>query len=291
MRSSIQKVGLVAAIAGMLLAGCGQSPVASYGSTASASKAGSTVGARDAEVGAETNMMNINSTGELDGLTDEDIASLDPTAQIDIAAADDQDAADELFGKKKTPEAAKAKTVTKCGFIRSNTDGKFFLQITKGFLWWKRESSIPLAGADENAGLKLAKALNKKVLIRGPLQGETVVTKTVFNLPDFGAIWDLLSKGSLNGTAYDSRTKVGLAHAEITVKSFATGRMWRTKSDTKGNYSIGRLEAGEYEITAKSADYSLGAKDKISVKKRTASKVHLALEPGGAFVPATNTTK
>ncbi|MBM3267420.1 MAG: carboxypeptidase regulatory-like domain-containing protein [Candidatus Sericytochromatia bacterium] len=288
MRSSLRKVGLMAALAGMLLAGCGQSPVASFGSTASASKSGSVVGARDAEVGAETNMMNLNATGDLEDLTDEDILALDPTAEIGAADAD-QDLADEA--KKKTPETVKVKTVTKCGFIRSNTDGKFFLQVSKGFLWWKRESSIPLSGADEDATLKLAKHLNKKVLVRGPLQGETIITKRVMGLLDFGAVWDLLSKGSLKGTAYDARTKVGLAHAEITVKSFATGRMWRTKTDTSGNYNVGRLDAGEYEVSAKSADYALGAKDKISVKKRSAAKVHLACQPEGSFGPATGTTK
>jgi hypothetical protein len=276
MRStSLHKLGLVAALVAMTVAGCGTGPVSSYGSTASAAKSGSVLEAHDAEIGAETNMMNLNASADLEGLTDSDLEALDPSA---VAAADD--VADEgLFGQKKTPEAAKVKTVTKCGFVRSNTDGKFFLQVSKGFLWWKRETSIPLTGVDEAAGLKLASNLNKKVLIRGPLQGETILTKTVCKLLDFGAVWDLLSKGSVSGKAYDARTKVGLAHADVTVKSFATGRLWRAKSAVDGSFNVGRLDAGEYEITAKSADFQLGAKDKITVKKRSSSKVNMGLEP------------
>jgi hypothetical protein len=273
--SSLEKLGLIAALAGILLVGCA-SPVgtaARLGSAAGGVPASGAYGARDADVTPETNMMNLNATGELDGLTDEDMQSLDPAAVSD-------DVSDEgLFGKKKTPEAAKVKTVTKVGLVRSNTDGKFFLQVTKGFLWWKRESSIPLTTPDEATGLKVAAALNKKVMLRGPLQGETVAVKKICKLLDFGQVWDLLSKGSIEGKVYDSRTRVGLPHADITVKSFATGRMSRTKSEEDGSYKIGRLDPGEYEITAWSADFSLGAKDKIAVKKRNSAKAQLGLAP------------
>lgn len=277
MRSSnLHRIGLAAAIAGMLLVGCGgPATVTGIGANTSAGSISAGYGARDAQVGAETNMMNLNASGELDTLTDYDIASLeDPSADVD---ATDEAKAD----KAET----KVKKTTKAGFIRSNTDGKFFLQVSKGFLWWKRESSIPLAPGDESTSLKVAEKLNKKVLLRGTLQGETIVVTRVCGLLDFGQVWDLLSKGTVEGKVYDAKTLVGIAHADITVKSFATGRMWRTKSDTAGTYKVGRLDAGEYEIVAKSADYSLGAKDKIVVKKRSSTKAHLGLSPEGVTLP------
>ncbi len=266
---SLQKIGLVAAISGMLLVGCGSpATVSGIGANNSTGAVSAAYGARDAQVGAETNMMNLNSSGDLESLTDYDIESLE-NADADVDAIDE--------GKAE----AKVKKTTKVGFVRTNTDGKFFLQISKGFLWWKRESSIPLAPTDESASLKVAAKLNKKVMVRGALQGETIVVAKVCGLLDFGQVWDLLSKGTVDGKAYDAKTLVGIAHADITVKSFATGRMWRTKSDTQGAYKVGRLDAGEYEIVAKSADYSLGAKDKIMVKKRTSTKAHLGLAPEG----------
>lgn len=274
--SKLHKIGLMAAVAGMLLVGCGSpAPVAGIGANNSAGTISAGYGARDAQVGAETNMVNLNASGDLESLTDFDIESLDdPNADIDDA--------DEA---KKTE--TKVKKTTKAGFIRTNTDGKFFLQVSKGFLWWKRESSIPLAPGDESTSLKVASKLNKKVLLRGALQGETIVVSKVCGLLDFGQVWDLLSKGTVDGKVYDAKTLVGIAHADITVKSFATGRMWRTKSDTTGAYKVGRLDAGDYEIVAKSADYSLGAKDKIVVKKRSKTKAHLGLSPEGASLPPT----
>jgi len=269
MRSSkLTKLGLVAAIAGLLTVGCG-SPMYVAGTTAGASKASAGLYARDAEVGAETNMQNLNEAGDLDALEDSDLVELDATAASDDTNIDEAKA------------EAKVKSATKCGFVRSNTDGKFFLQITKGFLWWKRESSIPLSAADENVSLKVAADLNKKVLVRGQLQGETIVVKRVYKLLDFGQVWDLLSKGSLNGKVYNARTLVGIAHADVTVKSFATGRMWRTKSATDGTWKVGRLEAGEYEISAWSADFNLGGKDKVTVKKRTATRSNMGLQQEG----------
>lgn len=275
--SSLRNRGLLALLVASLMAGCGTPATTARATTATASKTSAPIMAYDAAVGAETNMENLNDSGELDAITDEDFASFDETEAV---SAD----------KTVMAASAKPKNVTKCGFVRTNTDGKFFLQITKGFLWWKRESSVPLLSTDENTGLKIAEDLNKKVILRGPLQGETVVVSKIHKLLDFGKVWDLLSKGSVGGKAYDSRTKVGLSFAEITVKSFATGRISRTKTDKAGDFSVGRLEAGEYEVSAKSADFNLGAKDKITVKKRSSAKVNLGLtaQGSGAIPPTTN---
>lgn len=232
-----------------------------------------TFGARDAQVGAESNMEVLNLQSDLDEVDEADLADL----------AVEQ-------GEVPSPEASGSEPVgrrmTRVGFIRSNEDGRFFLQIRKGSLWWKKEVAIPLVGKDEPGRLALAQRLNRKVIARGRLQGESLVTSCVVGLPDFGAVWDLLSKGRLAGRVYDARTLVALPLADVTVRSFSNGRLWRAKADRQGAFRVGRLEPGAYEVTARSADYRLGLRDKVTVRRRESAQVSLGLAPEQSVHPS-----
>ncbi|MBI6546991.1 MAG: carboxypeptidase regulatory-like domain-containing protein [Cyanobacteria bacterium NC_groundwater_1444_Ag_S-0.65um_54_12] len=265
--SKNHRYGLVACAIALLMLGCGTPSSYQKSANLSGGRSNATFAVSDTVVGAESNMENLNSSGELDMLTDDELAYLGGEAETVQTSSD------------LTTFAAggKPKSLTRIGFIRSNTPGKFFLQVKKGILWWKRENSIPLGSTSEGTTLKIADALNKKVILRGPGQDETVMVARIHRLLDFGAIWDLLSKGRISGKVYDNYTKVGVSQAAVTLKSFTTGRIWRTKSDTLGDFAIGRLEPGEYEIAAKGPDYNAGAKDKIVVRKRQTTDVYLNL--------------
>lgn len=258
-------------LAGVLLltlVGCGQAAPQTSLARVSATQAGIQpgFGARDAEVGPETNMEVLNLQTDLDEVDEADLNDL----------AVEQ-------GEVLTPEASasepQGRRMTRVGFIRSNEDGRYFLQIRKGSLWWKKEVALPLAPRDEQGRLALAERLNRKVIVRGRLQGESLLTTCVVRLPDFGTIWDLLSKGRMAGKVYDARTMAALPLAEITVRSFGNGRLWRARADRAGQFRVGRLEAGAYEVTARSADYRIGLRDKVTIKRRDTAQVLLGLSP------------
>ncbi|MEB3236872.1 MAG: carboxypeptidase-like regulatory domain-containing protein [Candidatus Sericytochromatia bacterium] len=252
----------------LAVVGCGQvAPQASLAARSQVPTASQPVfGARDAEVGPEANMEVLNLQTDMDEIDEADLADL---------AAEQGD----IMSPEATASEPQGKRMTRVGFIRSNEDGRFFLQIRKGSLWWKKEAAIPLAGRDEQGRLLLAQRLNSKVVVRGRLQGETLVTACIVRLPDFGAVWDLLSKGRMAGKVYDARSLVVLPLAEVTVRSFGNGRIWRARADRQGLFRIGRLEAGAYEVTARSADYRLGLRDKVTIRRRDTAQVLLALTP------------
>jgi len=63
------------------------------------------------------------------------------------------------------------------------------------------------------------------------------------------------------------------------VRSFGNGRLWRARADRAGQFRVGRLEAGSYEVTARSADYRIGLRDKVTIKRRDTAQVLLGLAP------------
>ena len=222
-------------------------------------------GARDAEVGAETNLETLNLQTDLDGVDEGDLADLATSAGLPVPEA----TASEPAGKR----------MTKVGFVRSNEDGRFFLQVRKGFLWWKKDTAVPLVGRDDKGTQSLAAHLNKKVIVCGRIQGESLSLTRVLSVPDFGVVWDLLSKGRVAGQVFDARTRVALPMADVTVRSFGNGRLWRAKADRNGRFRIGRLEAGAYTLEARSADFRLAYKDKVTVRKRDTAEVLIGLSP------------
>lgn len=166
------------------------------------------------------------------------------------------------------------KKSNKVGYVRSVTDGKFFLATTTGVVF-RKDVDIPLE-ASEAVAVKIAKYLNKKVMVRGPLAGGTLTAERIMSVPDLSVITDILSKGRVAGEAYEDSTKTALSDASIKLISMASGKIYRTTSNKKGNYHISRLEAGNYTLQASKAGYS-SIQMQVTITRRKKTEQNLAM--------------
>ena len=283
-RSARVSRGLLAATFAVALAGCGTAGPdlgsSAYGSAGSGFSSGAAYGASDAQVGVDTNIMELNSAGSLNSLSDADLMALDNTTDDNappVSAADPtvQDLAQAPADVSQA--AATGATMTKVGIVRSNANGQFFLQINKGFLWWRTQVSLPLVAPDTNTNLRIASDLNCKVIMRGAEDGNACMVRLMFKVPDFAVIWDLFTEGHIAGKAYDSATMAGLPNASVTIKSDANGRIWRAVTHTDGSYSVGQLDPGVYDVSASAAGFGISGDQQITVSKMHTSTVNLAL--------------
>lgn len=176
--------------------------------------------------------------------------------------------------------AIAGKSTTKIGYIRSIEDGKFFLQVTKG-IFKKKELAYPLVAPTEKVGMRMAKLLNKRVIIRGKtVDKETVTLTRAFPLPSLAIISDLLNTGKIKGKIYDSRTMQTLDEASITVRSLNNGRLYRVNSRRNGSFNVSRLAPGDYTLEVSLAGYARNGVAKITVQKRKASAQNIGLASG-----------
>ncbi|MBU6429908.1 MAG: carboxypeptidase regulatory-like domain-containing protein [Cyanobacteria bacterium REEB65] len=279
--------GLIAMGFTVALAGCGSDPSAALDASNSPMSLGSSFGASDAQVGADTNIMELNSSGQLDSLTDSDLAGLDNPTDDSAApvSATDPTVQDLIAPNPQNPPSPSAQTMTKVGIVRSDSSGHFYLQINKGFLFWNTQTSLPLQGADSTSGLRIASDLNCKVVLRGLNQGNSCLVRLIYKVPDFAVIWQMFTEGHVAGKAYAGSTMAGVPDAQITVTSDANRQIWRATAGTDGSYSIGLLNPGTYEVAASAPGYLPTRNYKITVAKMHTSTVNLDLNQAGGQLP------
>lgn len=278
--------GFLAAAVVVAMAGCGTSVgpdlgSSAYGASGSGLSAG--FGASDAQVGADTNIMELNTSGNLNSLSDSDLESLDnstddsaPPVSSNDPTVQDLAPAQGVTPSNVSQASAGGQSMTKVGIVRSNSAGQFFLQTSKGFLWWKTEVSLPLSAPDSTTGLKISSDLNCKVILRGSQFGNACLVRLIFKVPDFSVIWGLFTKGHIAGKAYDASTMAGIPDAQVTITSVANGEIFRALTSRDGSYEVGELSPGEYQVSVSAADYSAGSQA-ITVSKMHTSTVNLGL--------------
>lgn len=197
---------------------------------------------------------------------------------------DDEDfggVADELDEEPILDAAAiPGKSTTKIGYVRSVEDGKFFLQVSKG-IFKKKDLSFPLVASNEKMGMRLAKLLNKRVILRGKtVDKETITLTRAFQVPSLSLISDLLNTGKIKGKIYDARTMQVLDEANVTLRSLNNGRLYRATSRRSGTYTFPRLVPGDYTVEVTLPGYARNGIAKITVQKRKVSPANLGLASG-----------
>ncbi|MNK83092.1 hypothetical protein D3C87_1028870 [compost metagenome] len=217
---------------------------------------------------------SFNDGGLLDLLPLEEFEDEDfglPSEEAETSEADEMiDAAAGTAGK----------STTKIGYVRSIEDGKFFLQVSKG-VFKKKELTFPLVASNEKMGMKLAKLLNKRVIIRGKtVDKETVTLTRAFQIPSLAIITELLNTGKIKGKIYDARTMQTLDEASITARSLNNGRIYRVTSRRNGSFNLCRLAPGDYTLEVSLAGFARNGVAKITVQKRKSSPQNIALTSG-----------
>ena len=217
---------------------------------------------------------------QIKSFNDGGLLDLLPLEQFDdedfgLEAADEDENLDEAAAA-----GIAGKSTTKIGYVRSVEDGKFFLQVTKG-VFKKQELTYPLVAPTEKMGMKVAKLLNKRVIIRGKtVDKETVTLTRAFQIPSLNIISDLLNTGKIKGKIYDSRTMQTLDEASITVRSLNNGRLYRVNSRRNGAFSLSRLAPGDYNLEVALPGYARNGVAKITVQKRKVSEQNIGLAAG-----------
>lgn len=210
---------------------------------------------------------SLNDSGQLD--------ELDDTA-LETLAADEESAPTDSYQTQGISTGLFGKGSTRCGYIRSSEDGKFFLQSKQG-IFKRKDVSTPIVGKGENESLKLAKYLNDKVIVRGSTSGSTMTIKAVYRIPDFGVLFQLIKTGCIHGKVYNSKTLEALGGTDITLRRVENSRIYRTHTRKSGEYHIGFLPPGDYTLEATLAGFSKGTLAKITIAKRKSTPANLPL--------------
>ncbi|MNX80535.1 hypothetical protein D3C86_1121990 [compost metagenome] len=206
-------------------------------------------------------LQSLNDTGDLDDLDDEALQELDAEETGEVQGSG-------FFSRGSS----------KIGYVRSTEDGKFFLQVKQG-IWKKKDVSIPLATSTDTVALKLSKALNVKVLVRGSTASGTMTVKKAYRVPDLSVVIDLLRTGTISGKLYNGKNLVALENAAVTVRSVNTGMIYRDSTSSSGKYRVGRLTPGDYTVEATLGGFSKGVLAKVTVAKRKTTSANLPLSP------------
>jgi hypothetical protein len=243
-------------------------------------------GARSDISSAESAQLDsVNEGGLLDDLDDTALTSLAPADSTDASATDPS-----LAPSGETVQGLSGlfgKTSTKCGYIRSDADGKFYLQYKKGFIH-QSNVSLPIAGKDEAEQLKVAKYLNDKVLVRGLMSGSTLNVSAVYDIPDLGVVMNLIKDGCVHGKIYDAKTFVAKAGAAITLQSLANNQIYRAVSKSSGEYHVPFLAPGDYTLKVTLAGYASGSLAKVTIKKRKTTAANVPLTTVMLLAPNPN---
>jgi hypothetical protein len=83
------------------------------------------------------------------------------------------------------------------------------------------------------------------------------------------------SAATLSGTI-KSPSGAAVAHAKVSVKNVSTGQSTETQSDSQGNYGVGNLAPGDYEVSASAEGIGSGT-SKVTLALGRTERLDLAL--------------
>src|SRR3984885_15720826 len=93
-------------------------------------------------------------------------------------------------------------------------------------------------------------------------------------------------RGTITGTIAD-QTGVGIANAAVEARNVDSGATYPVASSATGNYTIGELPVGTYEITVKVPGFKEFIRRGLTIQVAQTLRIDVALEIGNATEPAT----
>lgn len=161
---------------------------------------------------------------------------------------------------------------TRMGYVRSIQDGSYLLVL-------KGETPIALEGKDGKRDARIAKFLNRKVIVRGILDDKGFLAEHIMIVPNFKYVTDLFFKGRISGAVYHKTTRQGLQGALVTLTQESTGYLFRTQSNSRGNFQFTGLEPGEYKVQVGLGGFQPIVMESIGVQRSRKTTLYLPVAP------------
>jgi hypothetical protein len=161
---------------------------------------------------------------------------------------------------------------TRMGYVRSIQDGSYLLVL-------KGETSVALEGKDGKRDARVAKFLNRKVIVRGILDDKGFLVEHIMPIPTFKYVTDLFLKGRIAGAVYSKATRQGLQGALVTLTQESTGYLFRTQSNSRGNFQFSGLEPGEYKVQVGIGGFQPVMMESIGVRRAKKTTLYLPVVP------------
>lgn len=161
---------------------------------------------------------------------------------------------------------------TRMGYIRAVQDGSFFLVL-------KGDRPVALQGRDGKRDGRIAKFLNRKVIVRGILDDKGFLVEHLMPIPSFKYVTDLLTTGRVAGAVYSRDTRQGMQGALVTLTQLSTGYLFRTQTNSRGSFQIRGLAPGEYKVQVGLGGFQPVVMESIGVRRGKKTTLYLPVLP------------
>ncbi len=205
----------------------------------------------------------LNRSGELDAVEITDFEEALGVTAVVVSAQQIQAVSGGVFAPQRK---------TRMGYVRSIQDGSYLLVL-------KGETSLALEGKDGKRDARIAKFLNRKVIVRGILDDSGFMAEHLMPIPSFKFVTDLFLKGRVAGSVYHKATRHGMQGALITLTQESTGYLFRTQSNSRGNFHVNGLEAGEYKIQVGLGGFQPVELVNVGVKRAKRTTIYVPVLP------------
>lgn len=161
---------------------------------------------------------------------------------------------------------------TRMGFVRSIQDGSYLLVLNG-------EKSVVLQGKDGKRDARIAKFLNRKVIVRGILDDKGFLVEHIMVVPSFKYVTDLFTTGRIAGSVYSKVTQQSLQGALVTLTQESTGYLFRTQTNARGTFQFRGLEPGVYKVTVGVGGFQPIELNGIGVQRGRKTTLYLPVAP------------
>lgn len=185
-------------------------------------------------------------------------------------------ASDSFFGGSGATGFTQVKHVVKIGYVRSQNDGQYEIALNND------ATKIALTGSDGKRDSRIAGYLNHKVILYGILMANgQLMVEHILGIPSFHFITDLFFKGRLAGNVFLATNNQGLVGALVEVKAGKTGYIFRTQSDSHGNFGFSGLDPDTYSLTVGLGGFKGATQSGIVILKGKKTSLNFAMTPNG----------
>lgn len=209
--------------------------------------------------------LELNRSGALDSVEIADFEAALGVAAVQVAPQADAilDAGAGFF---------KPQRKTRMGYVRSIQDGSYLLVLNG-------EKAVTLEGKDGKRDARVAKFLNRKVIVRGILDDKGFLVEHIMAIPSFKYVTDLFYTGRIAGAVYSKETRQSLQGALITVTQLSTGYLFRTQTNSRGNFQFRGLEPGEYKVQVGLGGFQPVVMETIGIQRGKKTTLYLPMAP------------